>query len=117
MRLQNKFSTYRPAFYPVLSLYSPYKPSILAPVKLQSLRNALAGGIERATAVALIGVRPNPVGDRHLWGPIAQSQALKILYVGGNADFDALKSLQGKAVHYADTFEAGVVPVLGALSN
>jgi hypothetical protein len=74
-RLRERFSTYKPAFFPVLGLYSPNKPSILAPAKLQNLRNIFAERINRATAVVLMGVRPNP-RDPHLWEPVAQSQLL-----------------------------------------
>jgi hypothetical protein len=115
-RLQERFSTYRPAFFPVLGLYSPDKPSMVAPGKLQDLRNILSERINRATAVILIGLRPNP-RDPHIWEPVAQSRASRIAYVGGEADYDALKRLQGKAVHLATTFEDGVAPVLSVLSG
>jgi len=110
------FSSYKPAFFPVLGLYSPDKPSIVAPGKLQDLRNTLAERINRATALVLIGLRPNP-RDPHLWEPVAQSRASKIAYVGGEPDYEALKKLQGKSVHLAATFEDGVAPVLSVLSG
>jgi hypothetical protein len=115
-RLQARFSTYQPAFFPVLGLYSPNKPSIVAPVKLQSLRNILAERIRLATAVVLIGLKPNR-RDPHLWEPIAQSRASKIVYVGGQTDYESLKTLQAKTVHAAETFEAGVTAVLNTLSG
>lgn len=115
-RLRERFSTYKPAFFPVLGLYSPDKPSILAPAKLQNLRNIFAERINRATAVVLIGVRPNP-RDPHLWEPVAQSQASRIAYVGGEADYQTLMKLQGKAVHLAETFKAGAAPVLNTLGE
>jgi len=115
-RLRVRFSSYKPAFFPVLGLYSPDKPSMVAPGKLQDLRNTLTEGINRATAVVLIGLRPNP-RDPHLWEPIAQSCASKIAYVGGERDYEALKKLQGKTVHLAATFEDGVAPVLSVLSS
>ena len=76
--LLERFSTYEPALSPVLGLYSPDKPSMVAPAKLQNLRNTLAERIKRATALALIGLRPN-LRDPHLWEPVAQSQASKIV--------------------------------------
>ena len=115
-RLLERFSTDQPAFYPVLGLYSPDKPSIVAPAKLQDLRNTLAERIKRATAVVLIGLRPN-LRDPHLWEPVAQSQASKIVYVGAEGHYETLRKLQGSAVHLAPTFEAGAHLVLDALSG
>jgi hypothetical protein len=53
-RLRERFSAYEQASFPVLSVYSPEKPSIVAPGKLQDLRNTLSERIVRATAVVLI---------------------------------------------------------------
>jgi hypothetical protein len=116
-RLDEKFARYKQAFFPVLSLYSPYKPSILAPVKLQDLRNTLAQCITQAIAVVIIGVKPNPQGDQHLWGPIAQSPAPRVLYVGGTPDFAVMKTLQPTSIHSAETFDAAVAPILSALTS
>ena len=58
-RLRERFSTHEPAFFPVLGLYSPDKPSIVAPTKLQSLRNILSKRIMRAAAIVLIGLKPS----------------------------------------------------------
>ncbi len=99
--LRRQFSTYRPAIYPVLGLYSPHKPSMLAPAKLQTVRNFLAQSIERATTVVLIGIKPN-AGDPHLWGPVAKSRARKINYIGGTSDYGALKLIQDRAFHVAE---------------
>jgi len=115
-RLRDRFSTHEPAFFPVLGLYSPDKPSIVAPAKLQSLRNILAERIKQATAVVLIGLRPNP-RDPHLWEPIARSHAAKIAYVGGSADYDSLKKVQPRATHVACTFEAGVAAVMCTVAD
>lgn len=109
-RVRERFSTHEPAFFPVLGLYSPDKPSIVAQAKLQTLRNILAERIKRATDIVLIGLKPNP-RDLHLWGPIAQSHAAKIRYVGGNADYDRLKELQPRATHVACTFKTGVAVI------
>ena len=115
-RLLERFSTYEPAFFPVLGLYSPDKPSIVAPAKLGNLRNTLAERIKRATAVVLIGLSPN-LRDPHLWEPVAQSQASNIVYMGGERENETLRQLQGRAVHLAATFEAGAAPVLDTLSG
>jgi len=114
--LRERFATYSPAYFPVLGLYSPDKPSIVAPGKLQDLRNILAETIRGATSVVLIGLRPNP-HDSHLWGPIGQSRASKIAYVGGEAEYEALRKMQARAIHLAATFEACVAPVIGILSD
>jgi hypothetical protein len=116
-RLQDKFGRHEQAFFPVLSLYSPYKPSILASVKLQGLRNTLTQRLTQTTAVLIVGIKPNPQGDQHLWDPIAQSSAPKILYVGSTADFDVLKRLQHRSVHLAETFEKAVAPILSAFPS
>jgi hypothetical protein len=116
-QLRGRFDGYKQAFYPVLSLYSPYKPSILAPGKIENLRNAFADRVKRASVVVLIGVRPNRQADWHLWEPIEQSLAREILYVGGPPEFAALKGIQGRAIHSAEKFEAGVAPILNALSG
>jgi hypothetical protein len=115
-QLRERFSTYEPAFFPVLGLYSPDKPSIVAPAKLQNLRNILAERIKRAMAVVLIGVRPNP-RDPHLWEPVAQSQASTIAYVGGEEEYQNLMKLQGRVVHLAETFKAGATRVLSTLGE
>ena len=115
-RLRRSFSTHDPALFPVLGLYSPDKPSIVAPAKLQTLRNALTDRINRATTLVLIGVRPNP-RDPHLWCPIAQSRASTISYIGSSNDYRILKTIQAKAIHVGETFEAGLAPVVRALSD
>jgi len=112
--LQEKFRTFQPAFYPVLGLYSKDKPSIVAPAKFQSLRNILAERIGLASAVILIGLRPN-LRDPHLWDPIAQTHASAIMYVGSQSDYGTLKKLQSRSVHAAETFEVGMTTILGAL--
>jgi len=99
--IQKIFSTNEPAVFPVLGLYSPDKPSIVAPTKLQSLRTTLAERIKRASAVVLIGLKPNP-RDPHLWEPVAQSHASNIGYVGGENDYMALRAVpfqQGQRGH------------------
>src|SRR5262249_19718053 len=40
-RLTTHFGSYQPAFFPVLSVYSPEKPSMVGPARLQRLRNTL----------------------------------------------------------------------------
>jgi len=64
----------------------------------------------------VIALRPNP-RDPHLWNPVAQSQASQIVYVGGKDDFEALKKLQGRAIHLAATFKTGAAPVLSTLAK
>lgn len=112
--LRCRFSTPPRAIFPVLGLYSPHKPSVVAPGRLQALRNILAQRIVDARSLVLIGLRPT-ARDPHLWDPIAESCASKIGYVGGTGDYDALKKFQGKAVHVAETFDAAVTPILDTL--
>jgi hypothetical protein len=113
--LATAFSTYDQALYPAIGLYAAEKPSIVAPGKLQALRNLLVEKIEHARTLVLIGVRPNPERDSHLWEPIGRSYASAVLYVGGTAEFEALRRLQGRAVHVARTFEDGVDAVLASI--
>ena len=115
--LQRKFSTYEPAYFPVLGMYSQHKPSIVASVKLSRLRNILKQRIVDANVLVLIGLRPSSDRDPHLWKPVARSRASKIGYVGGTDHYEILKQLQGKAVHLAETFEAGFTAVLSTLSS
>ena len=114
--LQRKFSTYQPAFFPVLGMYSQQKPSIVASIKLSRLRNILGQRIIGAMALVLIGLRPTD-HDLHLWEPVAKSCASKIGYVGGRNDYETLKKHQGKAVHLAETFEEGFTSILNTLSS
>jgi hypothetical protein len=112
--LQRKFSTYQPAFFPVLGMYSQHKPSIVAPVKLSRLRNILGQRIIRAKALVLIGLRPTD-HDPHLWEPVAKSRASKIGYIGSTDHYEILKKRQGNAVHLAETFEDGFTAILRML--
>lgn len=113
--LQRKFSTYEPAFFPVLGMYSQDKPSIVAPGKLSRLRNILKQRIIDANVLVLIGLRPSSDRDPHLWEPVARSGASKIGYVGGTDHYEILKKRQGKAVHLAETFEEGFTAILSTL--
>jgi len=115
--LRERFSRNKQAFFPVLGLYSPDKPSIVASFIIQNLRKALAEKIRAATKVVLIGLRPNLENDPHLWYPVKQSQALKIGYVGCKDDYGALRGLQGRADHLAEKFIDGVAQVLEYLSG
>ena len=115
-QLVEKFATYNPAFYPVLGLYAPDKPSVVASAKLQKLKNTLADRVRQARVLALIGVRPNS-RDPHLWEPVAESRASTIAYVGGAAEFEALRELQNRAEHLARTFEDGALAVMDVLSG
>jgi len=113
-QLVEKFATYNSAYYPVLGIYAQDKPSIVAGAKLQKLKNMLADRIRRANVLAFIGVRPNP-RDPHLWDPVAESRASTIAYVGGDAEFEALRKLQKRAEHLARTFEDGALAVVDVL--
>ena len=115
--LQRKFSTYEPAYFPVLGMYSQHKPSIVAPGKLSRLRNILRQRIVDANVLVLIGLRPSSDRDPHLWEPVASSRASKIGYVGGTDHYEILKEHQGKAIHLAETFEEGFTAVLSMLSS
>jgi hypothetical protein len=112
--LQRKFSTDEPAFFPVLGMYSPQKPSIVAQIKLSKLRNILGQRIIGAKALVLIGLRPTD-HDPHLWEPVAKSRASKIGYIGSTDHYEILKKRQGNAVHLAETFEDGFTAILRML--
>jgi hypothetical protein len=115
--LQRKFSRHGPDYFPVLGLYSPDKPSIVAPAKLQHLRNILAQRIRRATAVILVGLKPNTQRDPHLWEPIEQTKASTILYIGGEGDYQTLQTRQPKTIHVARTFADSVSAIIRTLSK
>ena len=114
--LRERFSTYEPAFFPVLGLYSPDKPSLVAGGWLKKLRNTLTERINQAAAVVLIGIAPNP-RDPHLWEPIMESPASRILYVGGQPDYETLRNRQGKTTHLASTFREGVETIVRTLAD
>ena len=115
--LLRKFSTYNPAVFPVLGMYSQNKPSIVAQAKLYKLRNILEQKIIGAKALMLIGLRPTPGRDLHLWDPVERSTASKIGYIGGTDDYVILKNRQVRAIHLAETFEEGFTGIPSILSS
>ena len=65
----------------------------------------------------LIGLRPTPGRDLHLWDPVERSTASKIGYIGGTDDYVILKNRQVRAIHLAETFEEGFTGIPSILSS
>lgn len=117
--LQYKFSAhkrYRQAFFPVLGMYTLGKPTITATGKFTRLRSIFAQTIIEADTLALIGLKPTN-HDPHLWDPIAQSGASKIVYIGGETDYAVLKGRQAKAIHLGTEFEKAFEAVVSAVAG
>jgi hypothetical protein len=105
--------------YPVMSLYSLGKDSLVAGMKIQEIRNAwstlLLGASAEAT-VAVIGVRPNS-GDTHVWTPI-QNTSAKLLYIGSENDSPIWASAKSRCIRFLPkTFEDGFNLLLGCLDS
>ena len=111
--LKSRFSDANASYYPVMSLYSFGKNSIVAGVRIQEIRNSWSECVSEASVVAVIGVRPNSE-DTHIWNPIRQTSA-KLFYIGSTRDFDIWVSANHHFKFLAKTFEEGFDNLLTSL--
>jgi hypothetical protein len=67
---------------PVMCYYMNPKIVQVAAETMQGIQHTWQGLVEAAEKVAIVGVAPNPDGDKHLWNSLAATDA-ELLYVGG----------------------------------
>jgi len=114
--LERLFGSPGPYHYPVISLYAPGKDSLVCGVKIQEIRNAWADTVRVASAVAVVGARANP-NDTHVWEPIRQTAATKLLYLGGAADFPLWKSANDRFELVGTRFDEAFDSLCGGLES
>src|ERR1022692_2475497 len=79
--LKRRFSSWEPAYYPVMSQVSPIKEHLVAPGKILEIRGKWEEGVAKAAALAVIGVSYNP-HDIHVLEPIRKANC-PVYYIGG----------------------------------
>jgi len=83
------------ALFPAMAFYAPGKQVQISQATIQHIQGHYAAAVSAATAVAVIGVRPNPEDD-HVWGPLASTPA-RVLFVGGRDEYtDWKRSHRGR---------------------
>ena len=99
--LESNFSDVNAFYYPVMSLYSFGKDSLVSGTRIQEIRNAWRRCVSNASVVVIIGVRPNSE-DTHVWIPIMETPA-KPFYIG----FDSWAPANSRFKFLGKTFEKG----------
>lgn len=102
--------------YPVLSWYSTAKNSPLAGQVIQGIRNWWAELARRASTIAVIGVR-HVADDRHVIEPIRESQASRMVYIGGDSDFQQWRSANDQFEHLGEKFEDSLEALCSTLKK
>jgi hypothetical protein len=74
------------ALYPAMAVYARGKPIQVAPRAVERTHGYWAEACERAEAIVVVGVKPQPA-DVHIWDPIARAPG-RVLYVGAPGPFD-----------------------------
>ena len=100
--------------YPVMCQISHWKDNFYAPGKIQEIRNKWSEALETAAMVVVVGVSYNP-NDWHVLEAIKKATPERLLYIGGNNDFDKWAETNGCAEHIEDTFEAGFQRLMDAM--
>jgi hypothetical protein len=111
--LAAKFSDPGASYYPVMSLYSLGKDSLVAGTRIQQIRKAWSEYLSGALVAAIIGVRPNSE-DTHIWTPIKSASA-KLFYIGSENHFRIWASANSHFELLAETFKEGFGTLLGRL--
>ncbi len=113
-RLSRRFAGREPAHFPVMSQISPEKEHLVAPVKIQEIRNKWHEAVSHATAiVVIIGVSYNE-NDSHIVEPI-KKVSVPLFYIGGKPDFEKWHVDDAQFEHIAQDFEEGFEPLLSRL--
>jgi hypothetical protein len=109
--LKEKFSN--PACHPVMSQVSPGKEQIVAPVKIQKMRNSWSQALPSAKHFVIIGISYNR-NDTHVVKPIRDTRA-KILCIGDKDNFKKWHAENENFEHIEETFEKGFEPLIRRL--
>lgn len=113
LTLKNRFSSVKPEYFPVMSQISPEKQQLVAPVKIQDIRNRWHEGVINAAVVVVIGVSYN-TNDIHILETIKEV-SVPIFYIGGGEDFKKWHGTNERFEHIHDTFEQGFKLLLSRL--
>lgn len=111
--LSEKLSAWDRPCLPIMSQVSPYKDLLLAPARIQRMRNGWNAGVHDAKFVAIVGVSFN-CNDRHIIEPI-QNATGTVLYIGDEASFKMWYAANRHTEHVADKLEDGFHPLLNRL--
>jgi hypothetical protein len=110
---KSKFSDIHGAYFPIISLCTPPKNTILAPAKIQRIRNEWAERVAEASRIVVIGVKPNPLDD-HVWDPILSNRSPNAFYIGSRSDLGSWPEVNCRMQFVNETFASGL-PKLGTL--
>jgi hypothetical protein len=110
--LPTRFSDRQHAFFPIMSLYTMFKDSILGSARIQEIRNEWQERVSEASKIVIIGVRPNPE-DHHVWDPIIANPSARGFYIGSRSQLEAWPEASAKLRFVEETFQAGL-PILAA---
>jgi hypothetical protein len=113
--LKQRFSDSHASYYPVMSLYSFGKNSLVAGTRIQEIRNTWCKCVSSASVVAIIGVRPN-CEDTHIWNPIKETSAAKLFYIGSQGDFRSWVHGNSNFKFLAERFKEGLESLLKCLN-
>ena len=111
--LTSKFSNPYAPYYPVMSLYSFGKNSIVAGGKIQEIRNAWYQYVLNTSLVAIIGVSPNK-DDSHIWKPMQDTSA-KLFYIGSQCHFKKWQVANPNFKYVGERFNEAFDSFLGLL--
>ncbi len=111
--LKQALSSFEPSYFPVMSQISAEKEHLVAPVKIQDIRNRWHEGVLNAAVVVVIGVSYN-TNDSHILKTIKEV-SVPIFYIGGGEDFKKWHGTNERFEHIHNTFEEGFKPLLSRL--
>jgi hypothetical protein len=113
--LEQRFSDSNASYYPVMSLYSFGKNSLVAGPRIQEIRNTWRQCVSSASVVAIIGVSPN-CEDTHIWNPIKETSAAKLFYIGSQGHFESWAQGNSNFRFLAETFKEALESLLKDLN-
>lgn len=98
---------------PVLALYAAGKPVLYCPEFVREQQRTWREEVRRAARIYLVGVRVNPA-DAHIWDPLAEGRT-PLYYVDPRpGEFLAWAKVcrRPHAVHFAETFQDAIDPII-----
>jgi len=114
--LERRFSDANAFYYPVMSLYSFGRNSLVAGTRIQKIRNTWSGYVSRASLIVVIGVKPN-CEDTHVWNPIKETKSANLFYIGSQEDFKIWASANSNFKFLAEEFNDGFESLLRILDS
>jgi hypothetical protein len=104
-QLRGKFKCSNPTFLPIMSQITPEKQTYYNSMKIQAIRHKWLSAVGEAEVVVVVGVSYNP-NDLHIVEPIKQCHG-RVLYIGGEFDFEKWSQHNDKFEFLETTFSAG----------